>query len=168
MKNFICPSCRHDANMKNVIDNKKLRENIEWYKNLLSEPVISTHNLIKNFANLKEQTPIKDKIPINNTITTNTQTQITQNVNTVNLNQGAINNSNKEIKIEEKKIENTQAENNNNNVINPNIQSKKTTYPKHLTPNPNPNNMIQMMMNNPIMKQQFFWNYLNHQQIGII
>ncbi len=148
MKNFICPSCRQDANMKNVIDNKKLRENIEWYKNLLSEPVISTHSLIKNFANIKEQNSSKEKPTTNNNIIpTNIQSTVTQNKPQVNVNQTTINN-NKEIKVEEKKVESTT---NENNTINPNIQPPKNLYPRYIVPNPNPNpsinpGMFQMMM----------------------
>ena len=83
MKNFICPNCKRDTNMKNVIDNKKLRENIQWYKSLLSEPVISTQNLIKNFANLKDQNINKEKV--NNTNNNNPPVQIE---NSLTINEG--------------------------------------------------------------------------------
>lgn len=53
MKNFVCPNCNSEASMKNLVANKKLRENIEWYKKvLLSEnlPVINTSDAFKQQA----------------------------------------------------------------------------------------------------------------------
>jgi hypothetical protein len=42
MKNFTCPNCKVTASLKNLIPNKKLREDISWYKNILAEAVDST------------------------------------------------------------------------------------------------------------------------------
>jgi hypothetical protein len=36
MKNFTCPNCKVSATMRDIIQNKKLRELIQWYKNLLT------------------------------------------------------------------------------------------------------------------------------------
>ena len=53
MKNFVCPNCNSEASMKNLVENKKLRENIEWYKKvLLAEnlPIYNTTEILKQQA----------------------------------------------------------------------------------------------------------------------
>lgn len=35
MKNFLCPNCNSEASMKNLVENKKLKDNIVWYKKML-------------------------------------------------------------------------------------------------------------------------------------
>jgi hypothetical protein len=51
MKNFVCPNCNSEASMKKLVSNKKLRENIEWYKKVL----LSDNLPINNTDALKQQ-----------------------------------------------------------------------------------------------------------------
>ena len=51
MKNFVCPNCNSEASMKKLVSNKKLRENIEWYKKVL----LSENLPINNTDALKQQ-----------------------------------------------------------------------------------------------------------------
>jgi hypothetical protein len=37
MQNFTCPNCNKGATIRDIVPNKKLRENIEWIKSLISE-----------------------------------------------------------------------------------------------------------------------------------
>jgi hypothetical protein len=39
MKNFTCPNCKAAVTLRDLVPNKKLRENICWFRNLLSESV---------------------------------------------------------------------------------------------------------------------------------
>jgi hypothetical protein len=72
MKNFTCPNCKVTAKMGDIVPNKKLREDIIWYKNILAEAIectkeshtlqISTHvppvrmnNIITNLSNVQEE-----------------------------------------------------------------------------------------------------------------
>lgn len=52
MKNFVCPNCNSEASMKNLVENKKLRENIEWYKKILLAENLPMYNTTEN---LKQQ-----------------------------------------------------------------------------------------------------------------
>jgi hypothetical protein len=52
MKNFVCPNCNSEASMKNLVENKKLRENIEWYKKVLLAENLPIYNTAEN---LKQQ-----------------------------------------------------------------------------------------------------------------
>ena len=37
IKHFMCPRCKKRCGLNNIIDNKKLSENIKWYKKLLND-----------------------------------------------------------------------------------------------------------------------------------
>ncbi len=76
LKNFTCPNCNAAATLRDIVPNKKLRENIIWFKNLLKESpaigtgispqIVSTYSIIKTPPALpSEQTTKKldiDKI----------------------------------------------------------------------------------------------------------
>ena len=40
MKNFACPNCHKECGLNNIIDNKKLSDDIRWFKNILNELVM--------------------------------------------------------------------------------------------------------------------------------
>jgi len=40
MKNFACPNCHKGCGLNNIIDNKKLSDDIRWFKSILSELVM--------------------------------------------------------------------------------------------------------------------------------
>ena len=58
MKNFTCPNCHEGTSLKNIIENKKLNENIQWYKNLLKEPMVTNHPNLNQFLPQATKTPI--------------------------------------------------------------------------------------------------------------
>lgn len=37
LKNFACPNCHNRCGLNNIIDNKKLSDDIKWFKRLLNE-----------------------------------------------------------------------------------------------------------------------------------
>ena len=37
IKRFICPKCKKRCGLNNIIENKKLSENIKWFKKLLND-----------------------------------------------------------------------------------------------------------------------------------
>lgn len=53
MINFTCPNCKKGTSLKNIIINKKLNENILWYKNMLKEPIVNLNhsNVNQYYAN---------------------------------------------------------------------------------------------------------------------
>ena len=44
MKNFTCPNCKCAATMRDIVPNKKLRENIVWFKSIVNEINIQNQN----------------------------------------------------------------------------------------------------------------------------
>ncbi len=44
MKNFTCPNCKSAATMRDIVPNKKLRENIAWFKSMINEINIQSGN----------------------------------------------------------------------------------------------------------------------------
>ena len=84
MKNFTCPNCKVTASLRDIVPNKRMRENIGWFKNLIIDLNSADHvtlkinNIITNIPNVntiqsdKENTIIKkldmDKIITDNNI----------------------------------------------------------------------------------------------------
>ena len=44
LKRFMCPKCKKKCGINNIIENKKLSENIKWYKKLLFDLLNDTKN----------------------------------------------------------------------------------------------------------------------------
>lgn len=93
MKNFVCPNCNFEASMKNLVANKKLRENIEWYKKvMLSDnlPINNPPELVKQqvintltISNINGNNNI-DQIPLNQNIVSTNAFENEKNVAVVN------------------------------------------------------------------------------------
>ena len=48
LKNFKCPNCHQRCMLNSIIENKKLAEDIKWFKKLLNELVIGENDKIHN------------------------------------------------------------------------------------------------------------------------
>ena len=48
MKNFTCPNCKAATTLKEIIPNKKLREIISWFKEIISDTSINIQNQNQN------------------------------------------------------------------------------------------------------------------------
>ena len=48
LKNFKCPNCNQRCMLNSIIENKKLAEDIKWFKKLLNELVIGENDKIHN------------------------------------------------------------------------------------------------------------------------
>lgn len=71
MKNFTCPNCKVTASLRDIVPNKRMRENIGWFKNLIidinsaDQPTLKINNIINNIPSSntiqaeKENTIIK-------------------------------------------------------------------------------------------------------------
>ena len=46
MKNFACPNCHKRCGLNNIIENKKLSDDIKWFKKLLNELIIGDNDRI--------------------------------------------------------------------------------------------------------------------------
>jgi hypothetical protein len=71
MKNFTCPNCKVTATVRDVIANKKLRENIIWYKNILAEAPMERKENIHTHNQPHVTMPVDPNLPsikINNVI----------------------------------------------------------------------------------------------------
>jgi hypothetical protein len=68
LRNFTCPNCKVTATMRDIVPNKKLREDISWFKNLLTEaveikepapnntiPSLKMGNVIAHLPNIQEE-----------------------------------------------------------------------------------------------------------------
>jgi len=58
MKNFTCPNCKSAATMRDIVPNKKLRENITWFKSMVNDI---------NIQNINKQHCVEN---VNNSMTT--------------------------------------------------------------------------------------------------
>ncbi len=54
MKNFTCPNCKSAATMRDIVPNKKLRENITWFKSMVSEIHIQNLNKQHGLDNVNQ------------------------------------------------------------------------------------------------------------------
>lgn len=64
MQNFTCPNCRLGATLRDVIANKKLREDIKWFRGLLTEQTVSNFNLTNTTTNTQVNPPPVTSLPI--------------------------------------------------------------------------------------------------------
>lgn len=133
MKNFACPRCKKGAGLQELIENKKLRENIIWYKGLLNESIIApgkglniniSQFVSKNIQNANNPNNNKTNgVPSNlphDTKNNQNQPQVpSANEGKVNAEAAAKESKNKEEKKDEKQRE----ENASNNLTNSTISA---------------------------------------------
>ena len=48
LKNFSCPNCHKKCGLNNIIENKKLADDIKWFKKMLIELVMGNNNVNHN------------------------------------------------------------------------------------------------------------------------
>ena len=53
MKNFTCPNCHKRCGLNNLIENKKLGDDINWFKMILNELIIGDNERNHNSQNIK-------------------------------------------------------------------------------------------------------------------
>ena len=49
MKNFSCPKCHKRCGLNNIIENKKIAEDIKWFKRMLNELIVGDYDGNHNF-----------------------------------------------------------------------------------------------------------------------